>query len=159
MRLRSLLALLGAAVWLFASPAYASPPKESSGDKGGAEKGAPPAPDRVHDGSKGARIDGVYFTIAPLIVTVFHNDGGVGRISAVFTLEMASEELASSLAARHAKLHNALVRELHRLSEREERIGREFTIAQIKSRVSALITKRLGEGTVKDVLVQALNRS
>jgi len=144
-RLGSLIGLFGIAIWLFAAPAYAA----ADGD------GESPA----HDGSRGARVEGVYLTIAPLIVTVFRKDGGVGRISAVFTLEMASETLAAAAAVRHTKLRDALIQELQRLSAREERLGREFSIAQIKRRMKTVIVRRLGEDAVRDVLVQALNRS
>ena len=113
----------------------------------------------VHDGSRGSRIDGVYVIIAPLIVTVFRKDGALGRISAVFTLEMASEKLAATAAVRHTKLRDALIRELQRLSAREERVGREFSIAQIKRRMKTVIIKQLGNDAVRDVLVVALIRS
>ena len=103
---RSLLGLVGTAVWLFAAPAYGEYDEGGGGAAGGEEAGESPA----HDGSRGALIDGVYLTIAPLIVTVFRDNGGVGRITAVFTLEMANEALAAAAAARHTKLRDEIGR-------------------------------------------------
>ena len=164
-RLGSLLALIGMAFWLHAAPAYASKdgaPKPDTSDhsKSGSGGGSPPAGggDSTHDGSKGLRVDGTYFMIAPIIITVFQKNGSVGRLSAVFTLELASEAAVAAAAPQHSKLRDALIRELHRLAEREVRNGREYTVGQIRRRAKVIVTKQLGEEAVLDVLVQALTR-
>ncbi len=175
-RLSLSLVLIGLLFWVPAGPAFAEVKAEKKapaqaeegggegGSEGGGESGGGEAEGGggggvVHDGSKGSYADGVYLTIAPIIISVFNKKGKVGKLSAVFTLELESEEAVAAAAKKHTKLRDALIRELQRLSQRESRRGREYSVGQIKGRVKVIVAKQLGEDVVKDVLVQALTRS
>ncbi|MHA1564171.1 MAG: flagellar basal body-associated FliL family protein [Alphaproteobacteria bacterium] len=165
LRLGPILALIGLLFWTQAEPAYASAEgeKKAAAKEGGGKSEGEPSGGKggggvVHDGSEGSRVDGTYITIAPIIITVFRKNGAVGKLSAVFTLELVDEAAVAVAAVQHAKLRDALIRELHRLSEREARLGREYSVGQIKRRVKVIVAKQLGEKVVLDVLVQALTR-
>ncbi len=167
----TLAAALAVLVWLLSAPVIAAPGgggggsssaggEEKGGDSGGRGRtGTENIGGGVHDGSDGARLEGAYVAIAPIIVTVFSKRGVAGRISAALTLQMVDEAQAQVAAASHTKLRNALIQELHRLSEFEVRRGREYSVSQIKRRLTAVTRKMLGDEAVNDVLVQALTRT
>jgi hypothetical protein len=99
-----------------------------------------------------------YVELDPLRVTIFRNDAPAGILTTRLVLQVTSDNVRGVVAAARLKLHDAMLREMHRLVERESRNGPKVDLDLVKARMRKIAERQLGADVVVDVFVQALLR-
>lgn len=125
----------------------AGPALAASGD-------APPSDDGYGAPSEGA----AFVRVAPVVISLLSNGELGGKMSAAFMLEAVDAQAEADIKAAERQLHDAYIRAMHRLAEAEERSGELTTIREVKNQLKKTTDKVLGNGRVKEVLIQAFVR-
>lgn len=94
----------------------------------------------------------------PIVISVFRDDRVVGQLSAAVILDVYGRRGRAKVEEAMPRLHDAYLNELHRLVEREQRVGHEVNVFQVKDSLTEITKRMLGPGAVRDVLIQAVVR-
>lgn len=114
--------------------------------------------DAAPQGEAAANGAAQYFELDPFTVTLFRNNAPAGMLTARLVLQLNSAAARDTVNANRVKLRDAMLRELHRVAEREENNGPAVDLDRVKNRMLRVAQRTLGPDIVDDVLVQALLR-
>lgn len=150
-----LLAGAPALVWAESKGAEAKPKAEGEGggEEGGKKK---KGGFEVITGGKFAG-DPVYVHLQPVILPIISDAGAEQIITMLIDLETKDFETASKMHANMPRLKDAIIQALYGgLADGSMRNANALDIAKIKQNILNLTNRVFGEGSVHDVLIQAV---
>ncbi len=118
-------------------------------DQGGEVAEAAPA--RPH---RSLIVAPAYVNLGSVVAPIFQDDGAGGSLIVVVVLELTSGSLDDDVREQMAAIKDALLTELYDASERLATYGVEPDIVDLKARFRVASENVLGEGVVRDVLIQ-----
>ncbi len=120
-------------------------------DQGGEVAEAAAAPARPH---LSLIVAPAYVSLGPVVAPIFQDDGTRGNLIVVVVLELTSGSLDDDVREQMAAIKDALLTELYDASERLAIYGVEPDIVDLKARFRIASENVLGEGVVREVLIQ-----
>lgn len=108
----------------------------------------------------GANIgDPVYIHLKPIVLPVISDKGAEQLVNIIVDLETKDYSTAESLNMNRPRVNDAIIRALYAgLSDASMRNSNALDIIRIKSGIRDTMNKTFGEGTIKDVLIQAVEQ-
>ncbi len=150
-----LLALIGGG----ASSAYAS--DHGGGGHGGESKPADKGGEDSGEGVTGGKFDGdpVYVRLQPIIFPIISDRGAEQIVTLIVHLQTKDFDTATSMHERMPKLKDSILQALYGgLSDGKMRNSYMLDLEKIKSNIKNTVNRIFGEGSVVDVLVQAVGQ-
>lgn len=113
-----------------------------------------------HEQAKGEQVAPSFVELEPLVLPVVDEDGVSQVISLVVALEVKDEQSALEVEKLSPRLKDAYIQDMYgALSNNGTTMqGGVIQVGAIKSRLSKISTKVLGENVVKDVLLQVVQQ-
>lgn len=97
-----------------------------------------------------------YFQFQPFNIPVIRN-GKVARIlTLTVTMETKGDDNKTKIMAQRYQLHDAFLRDIHGVAAFQRSDCRVIDPAVVKTRLMAISDRLLGEGTVRNILVQSI---
>jgi hypothetical protein len=125
---------------------------------GGAFAESQPADDHAGGGGGETASADRYIELDAMTVTLFRGDAPAGMLMVRVILQIHKGEDRAHLTGERLRLRDVILRELHRLADREAHNGPKIDLDLVKRRLLKVSQRAMGPNMVDDVLVQALLR-
>lgn len=100
-----------------------------------------------------------YVEMAPIILPIIERDGISQTISVVISVQVANEAKAEEVRQKMPRLADAYLSDMYgTLSKHSAMESGVIKVSMLKSRLSAITHRVLGEGVAEDVLLQVLQQ-
>lgn len=125
----------------------------------GAEEAAAEAQEDVPEEKKGflSRNTPVFYELDPLVVPIFDDNKVVATIQVHVKLEVVGRENTEKVSRMRPRIADALLRDLYGFLPRLIQARNHVDVAILKQRMKLMTDRAIGEGIVKDVLIQSIS--
>jgi hypothetical protein len=125
---------------------------------GGAFAESQPADDHAGGGGGETASADRYIELDALTVTLFRGDAPAGALMVRVVVQIHQGADRAHLTGERLRLRDVMLRELHRLADREAQNGPKIDLDLVKRRLLKVSQRAMGPDMIDDVLVQALLR-
>ena len=99
----------------------------------------------------------VFYPLNPLVVPVFGEKGVSATIQIHVKLEVVGKENRETVKHLRPKIADALLRDLYGFLPRLIKTKGRLDVTILKQRMKLIVDRTVGEGVIKDVLVQSIS--
>ena len=99
----------------------------------------------------------VFYPLDPLIVPIFDDNKVVATIQVHIKLEVVGKENMEKVSRLRPRISDALLRDLHGFLPRLIQSRNHVDVAILKKRLKLMTDRAIGEGIVRDVLIQSIS--
>lgn len=104
-------------------------------------------------------VPAVYVELHPLILPILDDNGISQTVSLVVSVEVVDQAAADKVKNLQPRLHDAFIQDMYgALNRRAVMNGGVIEVSKIKERLNRVSASVVGEGTIKDVLLQVVRQ-
>lgn len=149
----------GAYFVLLKKPVEAAVPEGAAAEEQHAQADAP----KDHGGGHGEEGGGdkpAFVEMDPLVVPIMDNDGIAQIISMAITIEVAGEDGAQKVRDLKPRIKDAMIQNMYGMLNQQAALNNGvIKVDYVKRRLNDVTAKVMGEGVVKDVLLQMVQQN